>query len=98
MSTLLYWFFPHLRAKNMAREAALRACKKHVPEEPIFSAVICADETDRYVVSVFYGKRPWSSTHHMAPPWLDCLIVAVRKDTYADEIIVDNERYYPRIR
>jgi|SRR5580692_8916785 hypothetical protein len=98
MSTLLYWFFPQLRAKNVAKEAAIRACKKHLPDEPILSAVICADETERYVVRVFYGKRPWSSTHYMLPPWLDCLIVAVRKDTYADEIIVDNGKYYPWIR
>jgi hypothetical protein len=96
MNWLLYRLFPRLRARKKAGEVAVLACKKRFPDELIRGAVTCADEPGRYVVRVFYGNRPIAPV--MQPPWRGCLIVAVRKDTYADEVIVDDEQYRPAIR
>jgi hypothetical protein len=96
---LLYPLFPQLRSRKMAREVAIWACKKLFPDEPVFGAGICADEPDRYVVRVCYGNRSMSDmATFRLPPWRECLIVAVQKDTYVDEVIVDDGKYRPMIR
>jgi hypothetical protein len=94
---LSYLLVPQLRARKKAREVAIGACRKLLPDEPVCGAGICADEPDRYVVRVFYGNRYVSPTTSRLPPWRGYLIVAVRKDTYVDEVIND-ERYCPTIR
>jgi hypothetical protein len=90
--------FAPSRAREKARDVAVRACEKHLPGEPIRGAVICADEPDRYVIRVFYGNRDRSPETFRLPPWRGCLIVAVEKTTYVDEVIDDDKRYRPTIR
>jgi hypothetical protein len=99
---LPYLLFPRLRARKeateKAREVAIQTCRNRFPDEPVLGASICSDEPDRYVVRVFYGNRDASSIASKLPPWRAYLIVAVRKDAYAGEVIDDDGRYRPVIR
>jgi hypothetical protein len=95
---LLYRLFPRLRARAIAREAARLACHDLLPGEAIMSASVCADEPSRYVVRVFCGERPASAEARMLPPWRECLIFAVTKNTYVAARVTDDEKYRPTIR
>ncbi len=98
MAGLLYKLFPRARAKAKAREAARRMCQALLPGEPVMGASICADEPGRYVVRVFCGIRPASPATYRLPPWRECWVVAVAKETYSAERITDDEQYRPMIR
>lgn len=98
LAGLLYKLFPRLCARALAREAATRLCRAALPGEPILGSVICADEPGRYVVRVFCGNRPASPDTYMSPPWRECLIFAVTKDTYSAARLTDDEEYRPTIR
>lgn len=102
LAGLLHKLFPRLRARATAREAATRLCRNLLPDgEPIRGSVICADEPDRYVVRVFCGTREVSLDTYMLPPWRECLIFAVAKDTYSAALLTDDddeEKYRPAIR
>jgi hypothetical protein len=103
LSLLVGLLFPWLRVRKeayqKAREVGIQTCNKRYPDEPVLSARVCDDEADRYVVMVFYGNRPVTAENYMAPRWRSYLVVAVRKDTYVDEVIDgDQERYRPVIR
>lgn len=84
--------------RAIARRMARESCRALLPEEPILGASVCADEPGRYVVRVFCGNRPVSVETYRLPPWRECLIFAVAKDTHAVQQLTDNEKYYPVIR
>ena len=98
LARLIRKLFPRTHARAMAKEAASRACHTLLPGEPILGATICADEPGRYVVRVFCGNRPASPEVYRLPPWRECLIFAVMKDTYSAEQIRADEKYRPMIR
>jgi len=85
-------------ARSQAQKVVRDLCRSLLPEEPILGTVICADEADRYVVRVFFGDRPFSAETYMLPPWKECLIFAVTKNSYAVEQIIDDRKYDPVIR
>ena len=87
------WVF--FRRRNAKREA-VRLCRRLNSDDPVLGSVVCADETDRYIVRVFFGLRPASNL--LFPPWRDCLIVAVDKESLAAERVVDDRRYDPVLR
>jgi hypothetical protein len=58
--------------------------------------VICADESERYVVRVFVGLR--GQNQRMLPPWRECLIFGVRKDGDPSAVLVEDARYQPVLR
>jgi len=93
---LFHQLFPRVRAKARAKAAATEACRALLPMEPILGTWICADETDRYVVRVFCGHRPPSG--EKLPPWRECVIFAVTKDTHTAQRLTDDEQYRPVIR
>ena len=97
LAGLLYKLFPRMRARASAREAASQACHALRPGEPILGSCICADEPNRYVVRVYCGNRPDFEIHRL-PPWRECLIFAVMKDTSSAEQIMNDEKYRPIIR
>lgn len=82
----------------MVSEAASQACHSLFPDEQIRRTSICADEPSRYVVRVFCGDRPTSPELLKLPPWRECLIFAVMKNSYAAERVTDDEKYRPTLR
>jgi hypothetical protein len=89
---------PYVGARALARRMARQSCRALLPQEPILGTSVCADEPDRYVVRGFCGNRTTSTENYRLPPWRECLIFAVTKDTYDVERLIDNEKYYPVIR
>ncbi len=87
-----------MRARSQAQKVARELSCSLFPEESILGTAICADEPDRYIVRVFCGNRTFSDEMYRLPPWKECLIFAVTKNTYAVEQITDNRRYDPIIR
>jgi hypothetical protein len=83
-----------LRNRRKAVEAARLLCTTSACGEPIFNAVVCAEEPDRYVVRVFLGIR--DPGYDRSPPWRDCWLVAVERGTNAASRIYD-DIYKPRI-
>ncbi len=79
-----------------ARRKAEALCQQIYPGEPLLGSWICANETDRFVVRVFYGQREW--TGEKMPPWRDCLIVAVDKATLQAAPVEDAAPYQPVLR
>ena len=71
-------------------------CRNLYPNEPIFGCHMCADEPQRWVVRIYYGKRERSE--YLGPPWHDCLIVGIDKSSSAIELIEDVTPYLPKIR
>ena len=67
-----------------------------VGDEPITGAYVCADESDRFVVLVFWGKRD-DDKNWKLPTWRECWIFAVEKETAVVKRIHD-EIYKPVIR
>ena len=58
---------------------------------------LCAEETDRYVVRVFCGLRAEEPVRRM-PPWRECIVFAVTKQTFVASVVVDDEANRPRLR
>lgn len=79
-----------------ARRAAEALCKQVHPDELIQGSWICASETNRFIVRVFYGQREQTAT--MLPPWRECFIVAVNKTTLYAAPVGDETPYRPILR
>jgi hypothetical protein len=87
--------FKKYRLRKRAREESMELCRSLYPDEPIFGAVVCADETDRLVVRVFTGERAYDGTKTV--PWKECRLFAVAKDDCCVDMITD-QKYFPRLR
>ncbi|MBC7795268.1 MAG: hypothetical protein H7Z37_00180 [Pyrinomonadaceae bacterium] len=96
-TNLLRYMFPSLLSRGDATKAAKEFCRSYVCDEPILGTIICANEPERYVVRVFCGYRKVSVENYLLPPWENCLIFAVAKDSYCVEQITDDEKYRPTI-
>jgi hypothetical protein len=95
---LSFWHFissaPARRRARAAAEALARDCRPH---EPILGAVICAEEDERYVVRVFVGKRDNPHSERL-PPWRECLVFAVPKNSGSPSLLVDDAPYRSTVR
>ena len=96
--------FPQWHARRQAqkriKEAAAQAFKRLYPEEPFFNGGICGDEPDRCFVRILYRRNEKFPLDARGSPWSSYLILAVRKDTYAVEVIdedYDNPKFGLRL-
>ncbi|MCL2871926.1 MAG: hypothetical protein FWF41_02925 [Betaproteobacteria bacterium] len=86
------------RARRRARKRALVLAedlgRRLRPTEPILGVALCADENTRYVVRVYCGDA-YKDTATMRPPWAECIIVAIAKDSEVAKLIEDAEEAQP---
>ncbi|MCL2589815.1 MAG: hypothetical protein FWD67_02765 [Betaproteobacteria bacterium] len=100
----LFEWLVKFRARRRARKRALILAedlgRRLRPIEPICGVMLRADEDKRYVVNVFCGNAYKDVIAISHPPWRECLIVAVAKDSEIAELIEDAEDgpYRPIIR
>lgn len=80
--------------RKIARKESTKLCQSLHPDEKIFSAVVCADESDRFVVRVFCGQR--MENEFKTVPWKGCYLFAVSKNDNG-VISISDEKYMPRL-
>lgn len=86
-------FLRGLRARRLAEQL----CRTLYPNEPLHGSWVCSNEPSRFVVRVFSGQRPPTGDIPWVP-WAKCVIVAVDKNTWDAEELIDAEAYRPILR
>ena len=85
------------RALRRAHKVAGELCQQLRPDDPVLATVICANESDRYIVRVFCGHRTEAQIDRH-PGWRECLIISVKKGSDVVELVADDAKYRPTIR